>query len=45
MDDEIGDIELHPREYVCQYCNLVHWRGAPAACDRLEPWEHELINN
>lgn len=23
---------LHEREYVCQTCNLVHWRGAPNAC-------------
>jgi hypothetical protein len=32
--DEDVDLDLHDREYVCEVCNLVHWRGAPDACDR-----------
>lgn len=34
MDDDLGEIELDPREYVCDRCNLAHWRGAPDPCDR-----------
>jgi hypothetical protein len=28
------ELELNPREYVCETCRLVHWRGAPDPCDR-----------
>ena len=34
MEDEIGEIELDPREYICDRCRLVHWTGASDACDR-----------
>jgi hypothetical protein len=33
MEEEV-DLTLDPREYVCGRCNLVHWTGAPDACDR-----------
>lgn len=33
LDEEI-DLELDVREYVCEVCNLTHWRGAPDPCDR-----------
>lgn len=30
LDDD-PDLELHPREYVCPDCHLVHW-GPPGPC-------------
>lgn len=33
MEEEV-DLTLDAREYVCTTCNLVHWTGAPDACDR-----------
>ncbi|UIW13454.1 hypothetical protein SEA_AMYEV_38 [Arthrobacter phage Amyev] len=32
--DEDVDLTLDDREYVCETCHLVHWRGAPDPCDR-----------
>lgn len=34
LDFDPEAFELNSREYVCPTCNLVHWRGAPDACDR-----------
>lgn len=33
LEDDV-DLELDEREYVCETCHLIHWRGAPDPCDR-----------